>query len=390
MLLVGWDGADWRTARPLLDRGALPNLARLVDNGVTAELETIRPTLSPILWTSIATGVAPEKHGVLGFWRPGLATLEEAGESGLVRQLDAVGYLDRDRTGMRLYESSDRRAPAIWNIASEAGLNVQVVAWWASYPAEPVAGRVVSDRFFYSRFDEDAKRRGASYERSGALVFPEALLPRLDAAVLTPRQVTEETLSRFVGGAAPFRDFELDDPLGELRVVVARDASVAAVAEIGLDDEVPDLTMIHFQGIDIASHYFYRDRFPEDWNWTFPAEPVPPAEIERFGGAIDAYYAYLDETLGELLRHADTETAVVLCSDHGFTLGKRDDASSVSGIHYNAAPPGLLVLWGAGVRHGATLSHAHIYDVAPTVLALLGLDLDDGDGRPLTEALVQP
>jgi predicted AlkP superfamily phosphohydrolase/phosphomutase len=81
-------------------------------------------------------------------------------------------------------------------------------------------------------------------------------------------------------------------------------------------------------------------------------------------------------------------------SDHGFLLGKRIregvEYPTISGVHGpNLAPDGVIVLYGAGVREGIKLHEAHVYDVAPTVLTLLGLPVArDMDGTVLTEALV--
>src|SRR5262249_7169848 len=67
LLVLGLDGADWGIARPLMDSGRMPNLARLVREGASAKLRTITPALSPVVWTSIATGKLPTKHGILDF-----------------------------------------------------------------------------------------------------------------------------------------------------------------------------------------------------------------------------------------------------------------------------------------------------------------------------------
>ena len=70
VLLIGWDAADWKVANPLMDAGRMPNLARFVEQGVMGNMATLHPPYSPMLWTSIATGVRPFKHGVLGFTEP--------------------------------------------------------------------------------------------------------------------------------------------------------------------------------------------------------------------------------------------------------------------------------------------------------------------------------
>jgi hypothetical protein len=56
VLLIGWDAADWKVIQPLLDAGEMPNLARLIAGGLRGNIATLYPALSPMLWTSIATG----------------------------------------------------------------------------------------------------------------------------------------------------------------------------------------------------------------------------------------------------------------------------------------------------------------------------------------------
>ena len=89
----------------------MPNLARLVREGTSGVLDTIRPPLSPLIWTSMMTGVSPLDHGILDFV-----------------QFDP-------KTGAKEpITSSVRRAPAIWNMASSAGKRVAVLGLWATYP----------------------------------------------------------------------------------------------------------------------------------------------------------------------------------------------------------------------------------------------------------------
>ena len=76
VLFVGWDAADWRAINPLMDAGKKPHLQRLVERGVMGNIATLHPVLSPMLWTSIATGKRPHQHGVLGFVEPCLQPSE--------------------------------------------------------------------------------------------------------------------------------------------------------------------------------------------------------------------------------------------------------------------------------------------------------------------------
>ena len=67
LLLVGWDSADWKIMHPLMDQGMMPGLQQLVEAGVSGNITTLEPQLSPMLWTSIATGKHAYHHGVHGF-----------------------------------------------------------------------------------------------------------------------------------------------------------------------------------------------------------------------------------------------------------------------------------------------------------------------------------
>ena len=56
ILVLALDGATWSVLDPLLEAGRMPHLRRLMDEGVSASLETLEPTVSPAIWTTIATG----------------------------------------------------------------------------------------------------------------------------------------------------------------------------------------------------------------------------------------------------------------------------------------------------------------------------------------------
>jgi len=88
VVLVGIDGGSWNAIDPLLAAGELPNLAALAASGVHAELDTVEPVISPVVWTSIATGVAPGRHGIQHF----LATRLDLATPTIFERLAAQGH----------------------------------------------------------------------------------------------------------------------------------------------------------------------------------------------------------------------------------------------------------------------------------------------------------
>ena len=64
VLLIGWDGAGWRLIDPLLEKGQTPSLEEFINGGVMGNVASLTPMLSPILWTSIATGKHGDEHEI--------------------------------------------------------------------------------------------------------------------------------------------------------------------------------------------------------------------------------------------------------------------------------------------------------------------------------------
>jgi predicted AlkP superfamily phosphohydrolase/phosphomutase len=70
VLVIGWDGADWRILDPMLEQGALPNLSALIERGGRGVLRSTLPTHSWAAWPSFLTGVDPADHGVYDILEP--------------------------------------------------------------------------------------------------------------------------------------------------------------------------------------------------------------------------------------------------------------------------------------------------------------------------------
>jgi predicted AlkP superfamily phosphohydrolase/phosphomutase len=354
--LIGWDGATWTVIDPLLRRGELPNVARLLERGARGTLLFDRPLLSPVVWTTLATGFPANEHGITDFQLP-----------------------DPHGEGLILAASIHRRRAPLWKIASASGLTVGFVGWWTTWPAEPVRGFMVSDHLAYNRWDAWARRpEGEAYQ----LTFPPGLAEELAAHAVRPKTLEEETLVALV----PFNEqerremMEAERPVkfhapSVLRFGYATDASNAAFASYLLDSRgQPDLFGAVFILSDVAGHVFWHHHEPERYGKLGP-------DVGRLGEAIPNVYRRLDAWTGEILDRLDPGTTVVLLSDHGMAgMHRPQPGVAPSGDH---TPEGILVISGS-VPAGADLGTVPALDVTPTVLSLLGLPLArDMPGRPV-------
>lgn len=342
--------------------GELPHLAGLRQRGARARLRSLQPIISPVVWTTIATGYGPDDHGVIDFTVPDP-------ESG-----DPIVITSRHRT-----------AKAFWNLLDEAGMEVDVVGWWASWPAEAVRGRIVSDRVLAHAFY-------ASQDATDGLTHPADLYSTLAADFLSPEAVRFEDAAPFMRvdlsawETADVHDF--NDPIGHFRHIYATLENAGTAARALLADP-GDLVAAYFEATDTAGHMYMR--------YAPPAYPYAnDADRARFGETVAAFYRAADDQLGQLLELVGPETYVMVASDHGFLTGSGRPLEARANLDYRTAAlwhrlEGVLLLAGPGVRAGAELAEASVFDVLPTLLGLLGLPVaEDFRGRFLSEAFAVP
>ena len=192
LLLVGWDAADWKIIDPLLKRGEMPNLAGLIASGVRGNISTIHPPLSPMLWTSIATGKRPQKHGIHGFTEP-----------------------TNDGMGVRPVSNLGRKTKAVWNILNQNGKRSIVAGWWPSNPAEPIRGAMVSNLFAFAHTaPPDAPMMKGT-------VSPPEWTDRLAEMRVHPSELSGEILRMFVPDYDQV-DQEKDHSLHDLASIIAK------------------------------------------------------------------------------------------------------------------------------------------------------------------------
>jgi len=225
LIVIGIDGGEWKVIHRLWDQGKLSNLKAVAGRGTTATLRTAYNS-SPVIWTTIATGVTPQVHGITDFV---VATPQ----------------------GDVPISSTVRKVPALWNMLSRTGRRVAVLGWWGSWPAEPVNGVVVSDR---------------------------ALL-NLDARV-SPASYLPTFLSDLRRADADPGLFEADEAQRRDRVMARTAAKLAG--------EKYDLILLYFRSPDIVSHNEWKYFEPEGFGEIDPRELAAHRDrIPRVYEAVD-------------------------------------------------------------------------------------------------------
>ena len=370
LVIVGWDGADWQILDPLMAAGRMPHLARFVASGVRADLRSYDPMFSPLLWTTVATGKPPTQHGIADF---------------LVKD---------PNSGKRRPITSDfRKVKALWNICGDLGRESGWVAWWATFPAEPIRGTMVSELLAsvaVKGADAALAVKGIASPESWlkerrALLVPAAAVAYEDMARLFPvtRAAFEDARRRAPEEAV---DPESKDPADPLTFTVKLLAATRTYHNAGLDMLRSGLPVVsvYYEAPDMMGHRFQHYMPPK-------MAMASEEEFARFRDAVANYYAFQDELLGDVLAAAGPDADVVLLSDHGFRNG--DDRPTDVPPYTTGQPAEWHRPWGIFAARGPSfragrIEPASLYDIAPTLLYLMGLpQADDMRGRVIVSAL---
>jgi len=336
----------------------MPNLQRLCDEGTWGRLATIRPVLSPMLWTSIATGKRAWKHGIHGFSEPCPST-----------------------GGIRPISNLSRTTKAIWNIFNQQGWKSNVIGWWPSHPAEPINGVMISNHFQHAvaNLDEEWPMRPGT-------VHPERLVEPLREMRVHPAELENEQILPFIPKAAEI-DQEKDPRMGSCAKIIAEISSIHAAATACMQLEPWDFMAVYYDGIDHFGHGFMKYHPPRrPW--------IEKREFELYKDVLTAAYRFHDLMLGVLLEIAGEETTVMLISDHGFEPGNLRPQSlpnEPAGPAAEHSPYGIFCLRGPGILKGERVHGASLLDIAPTLLHLYNLPVGrDMDGKVLVNCFESP
>lgn len=351
IILIGWDAGDWNVAKPLVDAGKMPALKSLMDAGVWGNLATLRPVLSPMLWTSIATGKRAWKHGIHGF-------SEACPSTGTIRPITNLS----------------RKTKAVWNIFNQQGWKSNVIGWWPSSPAEPINGVMVSNHF-----QQAVTNLGEDWPMRPGTVHPKRLEEPLKEMRIHPAELENEHILPFIPKAAEI-DQDADKRMESCAKVIAEISGVHAAATACMQLEPWDFTAVYYDGIDHFGHGFMKYHPPRQ-SW------VDEKDFELYKGVIEAGYCYHDMMLQTMLQLAGDDAYVMLISDHGFESGNlRPETipNEPAGPAAEHSPYGMFCLKGPGIKQGEQIHGASLLDITPTLLHLQDLPVGkDMDGKVL-------
>lgn len=332
--VLALDGLERRMAESLIGGGEMPTLAALMARGARARLLAEPERVPAIVWTTVATGRGPEAHGIrsartrriTGLRTPvSLDGAQSSFASALASATDLLRLTRPEPPSAVL-----RSVKAFWNVASDKGLRVGVVNWWATWPAEAVNGYLVTDRAEFRLEKEGPSDRE---------VYPPEAFARLRECLDTQEPERARRLDLFH----------------------------VAAARVLRDDAPPDLEALYLPGLDI----FTMQKMGEA-----PASDL--ATLDARLAALREQYRFTDKLIAEAAAGLEPRDVLVLVGDPGrLARGGSQD------------PEGLLVLAGGPVVAG-DLGAVSERDVAPTVLHLLGLPTSQElDGRVLEAALAE-
>lgn len=377
LIVLGVDGLEWRLVLKFAQAGKLPNIDALLENGVSGKLETLKPTHSPAIWTTIATGKRPEKHGVLDF-----AFRDPSGEA-------------------HLFTSVHRNSKALWNLLVDAHRGCDVLGWWCTFPVEKIDGVMVSQTCMRTQIDVSDGRKiwKGSYLRGiPGQVQPPDFEPRVRAAADRIYAASKESMLALGQPKQPLTRLSSELWDGLVSSFVADELYADIARDLLKSGKASEVVLLYLGTTDVASHRFWRYFEPELFD-----HPPRTEELADFGRVIESSYVFADKVIGEL-RALAPDADFVVVSDHGFHAANihnpfPDDAPTaegpfVSGEHRDA-PPGFFVASGPGFRRTACASDAaqvpivgHVEDVLPTLLWRLGIPIgEDMDGRPMRDVL---
>lgn len=342
VIVIGVDGAEWQVIEDMVGRGELPGFARMMEEGAHGHLLNPGPQVSPVVWTTFATGHFGSEHGILDFVYP----------------FDGEG-------GKQPVDVSLRRQPALWNVLDANDKQSTVIGYFVSWPAESIDGRIVSDRAF---------------QNLDHAVWPDSLQPVSEEVRRSVFREELELYERFFPW--PYEKDQAEDESnpyypaarlveGRVDSRIRSDEYLRRMTE-RLFDEPADLFISYFRLVDIVSHSLWKFYDPSDWD-----EKPDARQMELLGGVLEESYRYVDEVIQQALEKYGERSNIVVISDHGFGSGTgRYQPRASDLLTGNHRPNGVILAHGPDIRPGR-IERITIMEVYPTLAYLLDAPISD-------------
>jgi len=351
VIVVGVNGMELDVIRPLLLKGDLPNLARVIKNGAYGKLRTVDAPNCPRVYSTMFTSTTPAEHGVTGFLVGGITA----------------------NTNMLKQEP-------IWSILSKNAVTVGMANVPATFPVMPVNGYMVSGMLTRGKNCED-----------GVLCAPKLSEVEGGDAVYPPAMKAE--LLKNVG------DFYIDcERMPSAEQLRGHETEV-------IDSWLKKIDVIREQQTQLFDYLLANHPTDFTWlvqscedrtgHWLYPIAPYNVGYNAKINAvrpdAFPNQYIGFDKVLGAILKHVDDNTYLFIVSDHGIKpLREFEETDPHAHMdHEKTTPviakhdfadgddvPGSFFAMGPGIKHDLRMMgfEASVYDITPTILHLYGIE----------------
>jgi predicted AlkP superfamily phosphohydrolase/phosphomutase len=145
VVVVGFDGMDPLLCQQFMAAGKLPNLSRLASLGSFKALKTTTPSISPVAWSTFATGVNPGKHNIFDFFTRNPKNYQPVLSSALISQTKKVkGFGPFRFQSHKTTVSLLRKSTSFWKILGSSKIFSTVLRVPITFPPEKFYGACLS------------------------------------------------------------------------------------------------------------------------------------------------------------------------------------------------------------------------------------------------------
>lgn len=261
ILILGIDGGTFRFIDPLIKKGLLPNLEKLIDNGSYGVLNSTVPPISPAAWSTFITGKNPGAHGIYNFF-----------------DFEPNSY------SLRILNSSMRSGKSIWTILNESGLKTFVMNVPFTFPPEEVDGVMISGM--------DTPSNDSKY------YHPENIMELIEEAI-----ADKYSVDSYITDIEGFKDIPEIELMKMFKENVYKQVDIhGKTAKYLIEKHEWDFGIAVFTSADRAQHHF----------WKFLDQ-----KTKDLSETILSVYQHIDRNIGEILELCEEDTTVVVMSDHG-------------------------------------------------------------------------